>query len=54
MAEKGGYFNFTDNVAIVTGGSTGIGRATSLNAGPQRLCSQTLTKQHSIKLSLLI
>ena len=24
------YFNFTDKVAIVTGGSTGIGRATSL------------------------
>ena len=23
-------FNFTDKVAIVTGGSTGIGRATSL------------------------
>jgi len=30
MAENGNYFNFTDKVAIVTGGSTGIGRATSL------------------------
>jgi NAD(P)-dependent dehydrogenase (short-subunit alcohol dehydrogenase family) len=30
MAQNGSYFNFTDKVAIVTGGSTGIGRATSL------------------------
>ena len=30
MAQNSGYFNFTDKVAIVTGGSTGIGRATSL------------------------
>lgn len=30
MAGSSGYFNFTDKVAIVTGGSTGIGRATSL------------------------
>ena len=30
MAQNGNYFNFTDKVAIVTGGSTGIGRATSL------------------------
>ena len=30
MAQIGNYFNFTDKVAIVTGGSTGIGRATSL------------------------
>lgn len=30
MAQNSSYFNFTDKVAIVTGGSTGIGRATSL------------------------
>jgi NAD(P)-dependent dehydrogenase (short-subunit alcohol dehydrogenase family) len=30
MAQNGNYFNFTDKVAIVAGGSTGIGRATSL------------------------
>jgi len=30
MAENGNYFNFTDKVAIVTGGSTGIGCATAL------------------------
>ena len=30
MAPSGSYFDFTDKVAIVTGGSTGIGRATSL------------------------
>ena len=30
MSKNGSYFNFTDKVAIVTGGSTGIGRATSL------------------------
>jgi NAD(P)-dependent dehydrogenase (short-subunit alcohol dehydrogenase family) len=30
MPNKGNYFNFTDKVAIVTGGSSGIGRATSL------------------------
>ena len=30
MAQDGSYINFTDKVAIVTGGSTGIGRATSL------------------------
>jgi NAD(P)-dependent dehydrogenase (short-subunit alcohol dehydrogenase family) len=30
MAENGNYFNFKDKVAIVTGGSTGIGRATAL------------------------
>jgi NAD(P)-dependent dehydrogenase (short-subunit alcohol dehydrogenase family) len=30
MAQNGSYFNFTDKVAIVTGGSTGIGRATAL------------------------
>jgi NAD(P)-dependent dehydrogenase (short-subunit alcohol dehydrogenase family) len=30
MAQNGNYFNFTDKVAIVTGGSTGIGRATAL------------------------
>lgn len=30
MAQNGNYFNFTGKVAIVTGGSTGIGRATSL------------------------
>ncbi len=29
MAQNGSYFNFTDKVAIVTGGSTGIGRATA-------------------------
>jgi NAD(P)-dependent dehydrogenase (short-subunit alcohol dehydrogenase family) len=29
-AQPGSYFNLTDKVAIVTGGSTGIGRATSL------------------------
>jgi NAD(P)-dependent dehydrogenase (short-subunit alcohol dehydrogenase family) len=27
---NGSYFNFTDKVALVTGGSTGIGRATAL------------------------
>jgi NAD(P)-dependent dehydrogenase (short-subunit alcohol dehydrogenase family) len=30
MAQNGSYPNVTDKVAIVTGGSTGIGRATSL------------------------
>jgi NAD(P)-dependent dehydrogenase (short-subunit alcohol dehydrogenase family) len=30
MAQSGVSFNFTDKVAIVTGGSTGIGRATAL------------------------
>lgn len=30
MAQNGTSFNFTDKVAIVTGGSTGIGRATAL------------------------
>jgi NAD(P)-dependent dehydrogenase (short-subunit alcohol dehydrogenase family) len=30
MAQIASYFNFADKVAIVTGGSTGIGRATSL------------------------
>ena len=30
MAQNATSFNFTDKVAIVTGGSTGIGRATSL------------------------
>lgn len=30
MTQSGNYFNFTGKVAIVTGGSTGIGRATSL------------------------
>ena len=30
MTQNRSYFNFTDKVAIVTGGSTGIGRATSL------------------------
>jgi NAD(P)-dependent dehydrogenase (short-subunit alcohol dehydrogenase family) len=30
MTQNGNYFNFIDKVAIVTGGSTGIGRATSL------------------------
>jgi len=30
MALSAPQFNFTDKVAIVTGGSTGIGRATSL------------------------
>src|SRR5450432_3184231 len=30
MDQNGSYFNFTDKVAIVTGGSTGIGRATAL------------------------
>jgi NAD(P)-dependent dehydrogenase (short-subunit alcohol dehydrogenase family) len=30
MTRNGNYFNLTDKVAIVTGGSTGIGRATSL------------------------
>ena len=30
MARNGSYFNFTDKVALVTGGSTGIGRATAL------------------------
>lgn len=30
MTQDGSYFHFTDKVAIVTGGSTGIGRATSL------------------------
>jgi NAD(P)-dependent dehydrogenase (short-subunit alcohol dehydrogenase family) len=30
MAQNNSYFNFTDKVAIVTGGSTGIGRATAL------------------------
>jgi NAD(P)-dependent dehydrogenase (short-subunit alcohol dehydrogenase family) len=30
MTQIGSYFNFADKVAIVTGGSTGIGRATSL------------------------
>src|ERR1700710_1456597 len=30
MDRNGSYFNFTDKVAIVTGGSTGIGRATAL------------------------
>jgi NAD(P)-dependent dehydrogenase (short-subunit alcohol dehydrogenase family) len=29
MAQNGNYFNFTDKVALVTGGSTGIGRATA-------------------------
>ena len=31
MAQNCIHFNFTDKVAIVTGGSTGIGRATSLH-----------------------
>ena len=30
MAQNGVYFNFQDKVALVTGGSTGIGRATAL------------------------
>ena len=30
MAQNDSYFNFTGKVAIVTGGSTGIGRATAL------------------------
>lgn len=30
MAQSGASFNFTDKVAIVTGGSTGIGRATAV------------------------
>ena len=30
MTQNRSSFNFTDKVAIVTGGSTGIGRATSL------------------------
>jgi len=30
MGQNGSFFNFTDKVAIVTGGSTGIGRATAL------------------------
>jgi NAD(P)-dependent dehydrogenase (short-subunit alcohol dehydrogenase family) len=30
MAQNGGYFDFKDKVAIVTGGSTGIGRATAI------------------------
>jgi NAD(P)-dependent dehydrogenase (short-subunit alcohol dehydrogenase family) len=30
MAQNSSHFNFTDKVAIVTGGSTGIGRAVSL------------------------
>jgi NAD(P)-dependent dehydrogenase (short-subunit alcohol dehydrogenase family) len=30
MTQNGGYFNFTNKVAVVTGGSTGIGRAASL------------------------
>jgi NAD(P)-dependent dehydrogenase (short-subunit alcohol dehydrogenase family) len=30
MSQSGSYFNFKDKVAIVTGGSTGIGRATAL------------------------
>jgi NAD(P)-dependent dehydrogenase (short-subunit alcohol dehydrogenase family) len=30
MNQNGSYFNFRDKIAIVTGGSTGIGRATSL------------------------
>jgi NAD(P)-dependent dehydrogenase (short-subunit alcohol dehydrogenase family) len=30
MAQESSSFNFTDKVAIVTGGSTGIGRATAL------------------------
>ena len=30
MAQNGSYFNFANKVAIVTGGSTGIGRATAL------------------------
>jgi NAD(P)-dependent dehydrogenase (short-subunit alcohol dehydrogenase family) len=30
MPRSGNYFNFTNKVALVTGGSTGIGRATSL------------------------
>jgi NAD(P)-dependent dehydrogenase (short-subunit alcohol dehydrogenase family) len=30
MTRNGSYFNFIDKVALVTGGSTGIGRATSL------------------------
>ena len=30
MAQNGSYFNFTDKVAMDTGGSTGIGRATAL------------------------
>jgi NAD(P)-dependent dehydrogenase (short-subunit alcohol dehydrogenase family) len=30
MTQNGSYFNFREKVAIVTGGSTGIGRATSL------------------------
>jgi NAD(P)-dependent dehydrogenase (short-subunit alcohol dehydrogenase family) len=30
MTQNGSYFNFTDKVALVTGGSTGIGRATSI------------------------
>jgi NAD(P)-dependent dehydrogenase (short-subunit alcohol dehydrogenase family) len=29
MVQNGNYFNFADKVAIVTGGSTGIGRATA-------------------------
>jgi NAD(P)-dependent dehydrogenase (short-subunit alcohol dehydrogenase family) len=30
MAQNGTSFNFTDKVALITGGSTGIGRATAL------------------------
>ena len=30
MAKDGGYFNFAGKVALVTGGSAGIGRATAL------------------------
>jgi NAD(P)-dependent dehydrogenase (short-subunit alcohol dehydrogenase family) len=30
MTRNGSYFDFTDKVALVTGGSTGIGRATAL------------------------